>query len=119
LIKKDQPFFGGVEANNVFQSLKASFMTSPLFIHAYISKPFVLEMDVSNFAIGNVLSQLGKNNLFHLVRFCSHKFFPTKINYEIHDKELLAIIDAFEEWCHLLERTQHEITMYLNHKNLQ
>jgi hypothetical protein len=94
-------------------------MTTPLLIHAYISKPFVLEMDVFDFTIGNVFSQLGKNTLFHLVSFCSHNFFPTEINYEIHDKELLTIIDAFEKWRHLLERAQHEITMYLNHKNLQ
>jgi hypothetical protein len=31
----------------------------------------------------------------------------------------LAIVDAFEKWCHLLEGTQHEIIMYFNHKNLQ
>jgi hypothetical protein len=42
-----------------------------------------------------------------------------KINYKIHDKKLLAIMDAFEEWCHLFEGAQHEIIMYLDHKNLQ
>jgi hypothetical protein len=30
-------------------------------------------------------------------------FSCTKINYEIHDKELIVIMDAFEEWHHLLE----------------
>jgi hypothetical protein len=51
--------------------------------------------------------------------FCwlhSCKFFPTEINYEIHDKKLLAIMDAFEEWHHLFEGAQHEIIMYYNHK---
>jgi hypothetical protein len=65
-----------------------------------------------------MFSQLGVNNLFHCVRFYFHKFFPTKINYEIHDKELLAIVDAFEEWHHLFEITQLEIIVYLDHKNL-
>jgi hypothetical protein len=41
-----------------------------------------------------------------------------EINYEIHDKELIAIMDAFEEWHHLLEIVQHEIIVYSNHKNL-
>jgi len=41
-----------------------------------------------------------------------------EINYEIHDKKIIAIMDAFEEWHHLFEKTQHEIIMYLNHKNL-
>jgi hypothetical protein len=34
-------------------------------------------------------------------------------------KNILATMDAFEEWHHLLEGTQHDITVYLNHKNLQ
>jgi hypothetical protein len=42
-----------------------------------------------------------------------------EINYEIHDKKILAIMDAFEEWHHLFERIQQETIMYLNHKNLQ
>jgi hypothetical protein len=42
-----------------------------------------------------------------------------EINYEIHDKEFLAIMDAFEEWRQLFEGPQHEITVYSNHKNLQ
>jgi hypothetical protein len=66
--------------------LKASFTTIPLLIHADPSKPFVLEIDASNFAIGTILSQLGEDNLFHLIGFHSCKFSPAKINYEIHDK---------------------------------
>ncbi len=41
-----------------------------------------------------------------------------EINYEIHDKELLTIMDAFEKWHHLLEGVQHEIIMFPDHKNL-
>jgi hypothetical protein len=53
LTKKDQPFSWGVEADNAFQSLKASFMiASPLIL----ADPFVLEMDAFDFAIGVVLS---------------------------------------------------------------
>jgi len=76
-------------------------------------------MDTSNFALGVLLLQPGEDNLFHPIGFHSHKFSPTNINYEIHDKELLAIVDAFEEWRHLFEGAQHEIIVYSNHKNLQ
>jgi len=99
--------------------LKISFTTAPLLIHADLSKPFVLETNVSNFTVGVVFSQLGENNIFHLVYFYPHKFFPMNINYKTHDKKLLAIMDAFKRWCHLFEGAQHEITMYLDHKNLQ
>jgi hypothetical protein len=65
-----------------------------------------------------MFSQLGENNLLHLVGFHFCKFSPTDMNYEIHDKELLVIVDAFEEWHHLLEGAQHEIIVYSSHKNL-
>ncbi len=87
-------------------------MIAPLLIHVNPSKPFVLEMDAFNLAIGAMLSQLGENNLLHFFNFCFHNFSPIEINYEIHDKKLLAIMDAFEEWHHLLEGVQHEIIVY-------
>ncbi len=86
-------------------------------IHPNLSKPFVLETDISNFAIGAMLSQLGKDKFLHLVDFCSCKFSFVEINYDIHDI-FLNHCGAFEEWCHLLKGAQHEINVYLNHKNL-
>ncbi len=117
LIKKDQPFPWGVKVENEFQSLKVFFTIASFLIQAYFSKPFVLETDTSDFAIGVILSQLGKNNLLHLVNYHSYKFFLIKINYKIHDKKNLAIVDtSFEVWHHLLEGAQHEIIVYSNHK---
>jgi hypothetical protein len=86
-------------------------------IHVNLSNPFVLKIDTYDYALGVVLSQPIKDNLFHPVGFCSYKFYLANINYEIHDKDLLAIVDAFKEWYHLLEGTQHEIIVYSNHKN--
>jgi hypothetical protein len=117
LIWKDQTFSWRVEAENAFQYLKVFFMIAPFFIHVDPSKLFVLEMDTSDFALGVVFSQVGIDNLHHLVGFRFCKFFPVKINYEIHDKKILAIMDAFEEWCHLFQGLQHEITVYSYHKN--
>ncbi len=97
----------GVEVENAFQSLKTYFMIAPFFIHANPSKPFVLKTDAFDFALGVVFSQPGDNNLLHPIGFCFHKFFFANINYKIHDKELLAIVDAFEEWRHL---TRSQVT---------
>jgi hypothetical protein len=91
--------------------LKASFTNTSFFIHANPSKPFVLDMDAFDFALGIVLSQPKKYNLLHLVGFYFHKFSPTEINYEICHKFFLAIMDAFEEWCHLLEGAQHDMSL--------
>jgi hypothetical protein len=78
LTKKDQPFSWGIEANyNAFQYLKVSFITTPLLIHADLSKPFVLKIDVFDFTMGTMLLQFRENNLFRHVIFHFHKFFYT------------------------------------------
>ncbi len=54
-----------------------------------------------------------------MLTFVFISFLLQKFYYEIHYKKLLTIVDAFEQWRHLLEGVQHEITMYLDHKNLE
>jgi hypothetical protein len=78
LIQKDQPFSWGVKAELFFQSLKASFTTTPLLIHVDLSKPFVLEMNTSDFALGDVFSQPGEYNLLHPIGLCSCKSFSSQ-----------------------------------------
>jgi hypothetical protein len=72
-------------------------MIAPFFIHVNPSNPFVWETNIFDFAISVMLSQLGKDNLLHHVRLRFCKFYLVKINYEIHNKKLLAIVDAFEK----------------------
>ena len=50
--------------------------------------------------------------------FHSRKFEPVEINYEIHDKELLAIVDSFQQWHHFLEGLSQQIIVYNDQKNL-
>ena len=78
-----------------------------------------MEIDASDFALGAVLSQLGDGKKLHPVAFHYRKFSAVEINYEIHDKELLAIVDSFEKWRHLLEGASHHVTIYTDHKNLE
>ena len=51
-----------------------------------------------DFALGNILSQIGDDGKLHPIAFHSRKFKAAEINYEIHDKELLAILDSFQQW---------------------
>ena len=53
-----------------------------------------METDASDFTLGVVLSQLGDGEKLHPIAFHSRKFSAVEINYEIHDKELLAIVDS-------------------------
>jgi len=53
------------------------------------------------------------------VAFHSRKFQPVEINYEIHDKELLAIVDAFKHWRRPFEGATHQVQVYSDHQNLE
>jgi hypothetical protein len=57
-------------------------MTTPLLIHVDPSKPFVLKTYTFNFVVGTMLSQLGEDNLLHLVDLRFYKFFLVEINYK-------------------------------------
>ncbi len=88
-------------------------------MHLDFQKLFFLETDASNFALRAVLSQPNKDGRLHPIAFHSQKFTAAEINYEIHDKELLAIVNSFQEWRHFLEGAQHSVTVYTDHKNLE
>ena len=80
----------------------------------------MVETDASDFALGCVLSQYQGRRL-HPVAFYSRKLNPAERNYEIHNKKLLAIMEAFKEWDRYLvgEGENEPITVYTDHRNLQ
>ena len=82
-------------------------------MHIDPGKPFTIEADASDFALGSILSQLGEDGQTHPVAFHSRKFTVSEINYEVHDKELLAVVDSFEQWCHFLEGSPLTLTLTL------
>jgi hypothetical protein len=65
------------------------------------------------------LSQTGDDSKLHPVVFHSRKFEAIEINYEIHEKELLAIVDSFQQWRHFLKGSSQQIIVYNDHKNLK
>jgi hypothetical protein len=79
----------------------------------------VVETDVANLiVIVGALSPYDDDDILHPVAYFSRKHSPAKINYEIYDKELLAIVQAFKAWCTLLEVSPHTIEVISNHQNL-
>jgi len=77
-------------------------------------------VDSSDFATGAVLSQQSpEDKKWHPVAFLSKSLSPVEQNYEIHDKEMLAIVRALEEWRHFVEGAEHCCEIWTDHKNLQ
>jgi len=111
-------FSWGKEQQEAFEDLKRRFISAPILYHFYLDLNTVVETDASDYALGCILSQFYGKRLYP-VAFHSHKLSPAERNYDIHDKELLAIVVAFMEWRHYLEGTEKPVTVYTDHQNLQ
>jgi len=107
------------EAEAAFKDLKHRFTTAPILAHFDPAKPVIVETDASDFALGAILSQRDKEGRLHPVAFHSRKFQPVEINYEIHDKELLAIVDAFKHWRRYCQGATHQVQVLSDHHNLE
>jgi len=92
---------------------------APILAHFDPQRPVIIETDASDFAIRAVLSQRDDKGHLHPVAFHSRKFQPAEINYEIHDKELLAIVDAFKYWRRYCEGAAQQVQVYSDHQNLE
>jgi len=110
----------GTEEQSAFNSLKEQITRALILTLPDNSRPFWIEADSSDFATGAVLSQQSpEDNTWHPVAFLSKSLSPVEWNYEIHDKEMLAIVRALEEWRHFVEGAEHCCEIWTDHKNLQ
>ncbi|GLB45966.1 putative retrotransposable element tf2 155 kda protein type 1-like [Lyophyllum shimeji] len=120
LTAKDVAWTWGSAQQDVFDALKRAITSQPVLIFPDDDRPFWVEADSSDFATGAVLSQQSpEDEKWHPVVFYSKSLNAVERNYEIHDKEMLAIIHALEEWRHFLEGVRHKVEIYMDHKNLQ
>lgn len=119
LTKKEQKWSWGPEQEDAFQWLKDAFTSAPILKIPDDENPFRLETDASDFATGAVLSQLyPKTKLWHPVAFFSKSLNEHERNYDIYDKELLAIVRAMDEYRQHLEGHPHTIEIWSDHRNL-
>ena len=98
LLKKETPFCWTEETQKSFDLLKQKLTSSPMLMMPDQNRPFQIECDASKYASGAVLTQQDSNGDRHPVAYLSKTFSETERNYEIYDRELLAIIRALEEW---------------------
>ena len=111
-------FSWGKEQEEAFEEPKHRFTTAPILADFYPERETVVETDPSDFALGCVLSPFLDCRLHH-VAYHSRKLSPAERNYQIHDKELVGILEAFTEWKCYLAGADKPITVYTDHQNLQ
>jgi hypothetical protein len=92
LMRKASKWKWGEPQQTAFEVLKHAVTTAPVLVFPSDTGKFRVEADASNFATGAVLSQLQDDGKWHPVGFISKSLSDVEHNYEIHDKEMLAII---------------------------
>ena len=78
-----------------------------------------METNTSYYALAAILFIVNEENEVHPVVFHSHTFIAAELNYNTHDKELLAIFEAFKIWRHYLKGLAYPIDIVTDHKNLE
>ena len=116
LTRKDTPFKWDSGQKKAFELLKQSCIEGPTLRMFDSRKPVHIETDASDRAIGACLTQEHEGKR-HPVAYYSRKMTPAEQNYDIHDKELLAIVAALQHWRVYAEGAP-SLTILTDHKNL-
>ena len=119
LTKKGVPFRWGSNEDAAFRTLKEAFITAPILAQWDPERDTVVEADSSGYAMGGCLSQYDKRGRLRPVAYYSQRLTPAECNYEIHDKELLAIMRALTQWEGELRSVARPFTILTDHKNLK
>jgi hypothetical protein len=105
---------------DAFNTLKQTLLSSPVLHYFRYDRKHRVETDSSNSVVAGILTQLcEETNEWHPMAYFSKTMAPAECNYLIHDKEMLAIIRAFEEWQPELIGIEDKIDVYSDHRALE
>jgi len=129
LTKKTEAWHWGLAQVKAFETLKTKMCAAPVLLQPNFNKKFYLQTDASAYGIGAILSQEGdletpklhthKKPVLHPIAYYSAMFTPTERNYDIYERELLAVMKALTHWRPYLGWTKEPFTIMMDHANLQ
>ena len=119
MVKKDKKWEWMERQEKAFRELKEQFTKELVLAALDLDKKLRVEVDASDYVTEEVLSMEGEDGKWRPVAFLSKSLNETERNYEIYDKEMLAIIRGLEAWRHLLEGAQFKFEIWTDHKNLE
>ena len=89
-------------------------------MHWILGSLLIIKMDMLDYALATILSTVSlTDNEVHPIAFHSRTFMPPELNYDVHNKELLAIFEVFKMWHHYLKGSPTLIDVVMDHKNLE
>ncbi len=118
LMHKNKKWHWDKEQKNVFHTLKKSLSETTHLRILNLTCEKVLKTNTSNFTVGACLYQI-ENEQQRLIVYQLRKLSGSEKRYEVHDKELLAIVKALQDWRPYLADTEKSIQIYTDHKNLR
>ena len=116
---KNIPWKFDSSCQDAFNSLKKAFTSAPILTHWIPNAQLIVKTDASGYALATILFIVNENNEDHPVVFHSCTFTAVELNYNTHNKKLLAIFEAFKIWRHYLEDLAYPINIVTDHKNLE
>ena len=103
MTRKENKWSWGERQQKAFEELKERFMTELVLVTPDLDREIRVKANASDFAMGRVLSMKCEDEKWRPVAYISKLLNEAKMNYKIHDKEMLAIIWCLEAWRHFLE----------------
>jgi len=120
LLRQDTEFKWGEVQEVAFLKITILFTSrkTPILRHYNPDRPALLETYASDFVIVGILSQKFEDSKIHSVRFVSRKLSPAELNYDVYNKEMLAVVFSFKKNCQYLQGAVHRTTIFSDHQNL-
>ncbi len=107
-----------LKARKAFERLKAVFVNTFILKHYDWDANLRMKIDALNREVKDVLSQKSKTDQWHFIMYYSYKFKEAEVQWDMHDKELYAIVLDFKNWQHYLQSSKRLICVITDHNNL-
>ena len=118
LLKKGVLFEWKQEQEDAFQELKQAVQTELVLLQPNQKKPFKVEIDASNYAIGAVLMQKDDKGILHPVAYFSKSLNSAQRNYNVYNRELLGLVETCRHFRQYLHQPAHMVKIHTDHTNL-
>lgn len=119
LTKKDVPFNFDLECLKSFEDLKIALTSAPLLSLYDSRRQSCQETDASDGIFAAVFSQKDDRANWHLVAFFSKTMQSAELNYQVHDKEMLAIVQSLSNWKAKLLGSPNKLGIVTDHRALK
>jgi len=96
--KKDVKWEWGDKEQTAFHELRQKLCSTPVLTYFKPGRPLLVETDASKYVCSGILSQHDADGKWRPIAYRSKTMAPAECNYDVHDKELLAIVRALKEW---------------------